>query len=252
MTEEFETMETETKTPSTEAMQEALSTRELMEKNWDRFVTEETSDEAVESEELSQSKINEISSEPPEFDALGYLNESFEGLKETLSSRGISNTKEWIHSLVELEKLYQQSPKEVICQLAQKAGFRLPKKEEAVDILSDYAMRHHIPHEKMIAALQNQPQNSFPLQKKSMPLALSGQEESVGDPSSKVPLQKMIQEAIQDYFKNQSAETKKAKNSSFSPQGVGLKASSETAYTSSGQPKTTRQILEEGWRLLGL
>lgn len=229
MTEEFETNEM-TKTLS-EQENETLSTRELMEKNWDLFVKEEEAENASSSE--PQAPQQEMA-----FDAVSYLNESFEGLKETLNTRGIGSLKDWLESLVELEKLYQDSPKELIKQLALSAGFELPKKEAAADILTAYALKNNIPHEKMMLALQ-QKQSSLK----------EGDRPQMIDKSF---VQQLIKEELSAYLKEKTNETQKAKNSSFSPKGVGLKASLDSAYTKSGKPKTTREILEEGWRLLGL
>ena len=98
-------------------------------------------------------------------------------------------------------------------------------------------------NEKMIQAMQAK-QPSFPMLKEGV-----NQKES---PLTKASFQQLIKEELNAYFKEKNQEAKKAKNSSFSPQGVGSKTSSTSGYTSSGKPKTTREILEEGWRLLGL
>ena len=238
MTNEMNTTEIETtKMNSTD---ENLSTREIMEKNWDRLVHEE--EQGVEASSL-EDMPEETPIEEPSFDAVSYLNESFDGLKETLKPRGIGSLKDWVESLVELEKLYVNSPKEVIQKLALNAGYALPKQEKAVDILTAYALKNHIPHEKMIQAMQAK-QPFSPMLKEGI-----NQKES---PLTKASFQQLIKEELNAYFKEKNQEAKKAKNSSFSPQGVGSKTTSTSGYTSSGKPKTTREILEEGWRLLGL
>ncbi len=240
MTNELNT--TEIETPTIDSTNENLSTREIMEKNWDLFVhEEEQGDETPDS--FDETPAETMPQEEPSFDAVSYLNESFEGLKETLKPRGIASLKEWLESLVELEKLYVNSPKEVIQKLALGAGYALPKQEKAVDILTAYALKNNIPHEKMIQAMQAK-QPSFPMLKEGV-----NQKES---PLTKASFQQLIKEELNAYFKEKNQEAKKAKNSSFSPQGVGSKTSSTSGYTSSGKPKTTREILEEGWRLLGL
>lgn len=237
MTNELNT--TEIETPTIDSTNENLSTREIMEKNWDLFVhEEEEGDETPDS--FDETSAETMPQEEPSFDAVSYLNESFEGLKETLKPRGIASLKEWLESLVELEKLYVDSPKEVIQKLALNAGYMLPKKEQAVDILTAYALKNNIPHEKMIQAMQSK--NHFGSAPKSP--STSKMDKSF--------FQQMIKEELNAYFKEKNQETKKAKNSSFSPQGIGIKMPSSSGYTSAGKPKTTREILEEGWRLLGL
>ena len=232
---------TEIETTKMNSTDENLSTREIMEKNWDRLVHEEEQ----EGDFLSSfdNKTEETPVEDPSFDAVSYLNDSFEGLKETLKPRGIGSLKDWVESLVELEKLYVNSPKEVIQKLALGAGYALPKQEKAVDILTAYALKNNIPHEKMIQAMQAKHPFS-PMLKEG-----ANQKES---PLTKASFQQLIKEELTAYFKEKNQEAKKAKNSSFSPQGVGGKTLSTSGYTSSGKPKTTREILEEGWRLLGL
>ena len=175
------------------------------------------------------------------------MNENFESLKETLSKRGIQSAKEWINSLVALEKLYQESPKEVIKQLALQAGFSLPTKQEAAFHLKQYALSNNIPMEKMFLSLLGDT-HSLPAQKETPHNFLAKTDFS----SLKEEIQKMMKEELSSYFKEKQAETKKAKNSSFSPQGVGTKSLSSSTHTPEGKLKTTRQILEEGCRLLGL
>lgn len=226
---------------------DTLSTREIMEANWDRLVLPQEEAPSLSTDEKQEAEQSLVPSAPDEkeektaspFEPVSYLEEHFSDLKEQLNARGISSLKEWVNSLVTLEKEYIRSPETVIFKLAEQAGFSLPKKEDAQQILTDYALKNNISPDVMKKALKAKASSSVVPQEKAFTL-------------DKSAVQSLIQEGISAYFKEKEAETKKAKNSSFSPSGVGQNVGVNPQYMANGRPKTTREILEEGCRLLGI
>lgn len=238
MTDEIN-IEKNTDTINQSPVSNSLSTREIMEANWDRLVlNEETEPTEPSSSPQDFDETNKAPFSEEAFDSGSYLDEHFSVLKEKLALRGISSPKEWLNALVDLEKEYVQSPTKVIFKLAEQAGFHLPNQEEARQILMDYCKKNR----------PSLPQMPHPVSNEKV----SPQFENFINIPSKSDVQQMIKEGISAYFKEKEAETQKAKNSSFLPNGVAQKGQSSATHLPNGRLKTTREILEEGCRLLGL
>ena len=104
-----ETLNTQTETLET------LSTREIMEQNWDRFIASDA--EMAEGEGSASLAVNQDSNtlEPkeaidPDFDPKALIDENYETIQNLLDEQDKTTKEKWLQNLFNLEKLYHQEP----------------------------------------------------------------------------------------------------------------------------------------------
>ena len=106
-------MTDETLNTQTETL-ESLSTREIMEQNWDRFMTDEPQSldlNAPKQEALEPIADNQEQLEKKdEFNPLALIDENYETIQNLLDEQDKTTKEKWLQNLFELERLYHQEP----------------------------------------------------------------------------------------------------------------------------------------------
>ena len=254
---------------TTKVLDEAnLSTREFMEKNWDRLVSTPTSVGENQSPPL-EGEASTSTAEPPAFDALEHLEQAYEGLKDTLEQKGISSKEEWLKSLIEMEKMYHQKPEQFFRLMQSKNAERtLQNQGYDVQKLKEAVLQQGLATVMGLSQAQNngaqqpfyQPANRAlaPMPQGQWGMNMPQQQDPLAQFKKPVPdemtsyLKELVQKEFASMVQKNQAATKKAKDASFAPKVTQVPPSTSATHTSSGRLKTTREILEEGCRLLGI
>lgn len=276
---------------SSKTQEDALSTREFMEKNWDKLVLDSTESS---SEALLTDKTPTQEEETPSFNAAQHLDEAYASLKETLAQKGISSQEDWIKSLIEMDTMYHQNP-ERFFQLMQgkKAETNLQKQGVNLDLLKEaiikqgikniftpsgagalsptyqgQAQQTHLYQQMGAEAMQpslvpQTGQMAYPYMNGAhFPMGQGGSPQPVLDPLA--PFKTSVTQEMSSYLKDlvqkefasmvqkNQASLEKAKQASFSPKSTTIPPATSSTHTPSGRLKTTREILEEGCKLLGI
>ena len=246
-----------------------LSTREFMEKNWDRLVSTPTS--VGENQSLPvEGEASTSTAESPAFDALEHLEQAYEGLKNTLEQKGISSKEEWLKSLIEMEKMYHQKPEQFFRLMQSKnaertlqnQGYDVQKLKEAVlqqGLATVMGLNQTLQQGRLTQPVYQPTNSAFtPIPQGQWGMTMPPQSDPLAQFKKPVneELTSYLKDLVQKEFasmvqKNQVA-TKKAKDASFAPKVTQVPPSTSATHTPSGRLKTTREILEEGCRLLGI
>ena len=254
---------------TTKVLDEAnLSTREFMEKNWDRLVSTPTSAGEMQPTLSEQETLNSTT-EAPVFNALEHLEQAYDGLKDTLNQKGIFSKEEWLKSLIEMEKMYHQKPEQFFRLMQSKNAERtLQNQGYDVQKLKEAVLQQGLSTVMGLSQAQNNGAQQPFYQPTNRALAPMPQGQwGMNMPQQQDPLaqfKKPVNEELTSYLKDlvqkefasmvqkNQAATKKAKDASFAPKVTQVPPSTSATHTSSGRLKTTREILEEGCRLLGI
>lgn len=90
------------------------TTRAFLEKNWDLLVSEtEPQSPLTEETKTPTSNASCVENQLPQtedFNPLAHLDKAYEELKPMLIKKGLSSKEEWIKALVQMDKLYHQTP----------------------------------------------------------------------------------------------------------------------------------------------
>lgn len=276
MTENLNQTETNTPISSTDTAQKALTTREILEQNWDRFMNPDEAETASALQSDSVANMADSLPENPPFDASHHLDTAYDELKLQLQEKGIASKEEWIKSLVHLDKLYHQDFDKFLATVHQaQAKEKLKSSNYDVDRLKEAVI-----HNGLMALMgQNRGgttpsyvpqmgQGQMPMQNINayMPYAMQKMPQmpqmpyhpldafKIQQPKADVTglLKDLVQQELKSFIAQNQETSQKAKSASFSPKSTQTPPKGTTTHTASGRLKTTREILEEGCRLLGI
>ncbi len=256
---------------SSDSKEDALSTREFMEKNWDRLVinSEQTSQE---NELSSQPDKAPLSEQPPLFDEALHVQTAYDSLKEILSEKGISSKEEWLKSLIEMDALYHKNPDQFFDLMqAKKTQSMLQKQGVDFDLLKDAIVRQGIKNifnsneinqtfeakneqgfSHGVGAISHPYFNPTPQTKAPQMMDPLAPFKKPLTPNMSAYLKDLIQKEVALMVKKNEASTQKAKEASFAPKATSVPPLTSATHTVNGRLKTTREILEEGCKLLGI
>ena len=311
-------------TEQIETPTETLSTREIMEQNWDRFMTD-SSQEGVEkkapfdpvAENVEEMEKISPENKEEEFNPLPLIDANYELIQNLLDKEDKTSKEKWLQNLFELEKMYHQEPlkavKLILNDYLKKKGIA-PLKETMPQNLAELAqmpqgtplytaqMPQGTPiypaqmpqnaYQNMVLSQPHQLPQGIPLYKAQMPqgtpLYKAQMPQGVPQPQpnqpsfypraipvpqnfyppwaenapttnqrpaddfSKLDIQSLIKQGVEDYFKTKTEESQKAKTASFTPKGTAKNMPKSQTHTASGRLKTTREILEEGCKMFGI
>lgn len=276
MTENLNQTETNTPISSNDAPERALTTREILEQNWDRFMNTDEA-ETASAPQSNLSAENEPSTpEIPPFDANSHLDTAYEELKSQLQEKGVTSKEEWIKSLVYLDKLYHQDFDKFLATVHQdQAKNKIKSTCYDIDRLKEAVIQ------KGLMALMGQNrggmtqpfipqmgQGQMPIQNPSVnpsylmqkmpqmpqipyhPLDAFKIQQPKADMTSL--LKDLVQQELTSFIAKNQETSQKAKSASFTPKATQTPPKGTSTHTASGRLKTTREILEEGCRLLGI
>ncbi len=273
MTENLNQTETNTPISSNDTPERALTTREILEQNWDRFMNTDEAETASASQSDSVTDMANSLPENPPFDASHHLDTAYEELKPELSQKGVTSKEEWIKSLVHLDKLYHQDFDKFLATVHQaQAKEKLKSSNYDVDRLKEAVI-----HNGLMALMgQNRAgitpayvpqmgQGQMPMQNINayMPYAMQKMPQmpyhpldafKIQQPKADVTglLKDLVQQELKSFIAQNQETSQKAKSASFAPKSTQTPPKGTTTHTASGRLKTTREILEEGCRLLGI
>lgn len=257
-------IETEISSPDlVQSEMQNLSTREILEQNWDRLVEgTENQNPPLEAETL----VQEQPLEPQPTTVADMVETAFEGLKETLVKKGVSSKEEWIKSLIEMDKIYHENPERLLKELNKEHLERqkndpafIQKQQRLNELLLNHALKDIQKTYAPYPALLSQPTGVYPKNepfKPSVPKEISdplapkvferGQETYPTKPST-AEINALVKEALSAYIAENRLATQKAKEASFHLKSSAVPKPTDNGRTPSGRLKTTREILEEGW-----
>ena len=262
-------------TEQIETPTETLSTREIMEQNWDRFMTD-SSQEGVEkkapfdpvAENVEEMEKISPENKEEEFNPLPLIDANYELIQNLLDKEDKTSKEKWLQNLFELEKMYHQEPlkavKLILNDYLKKKGIA-PLKETMPQNLAELGqapqgiplykaqMPQGVPQPQpnqpsFYPRVIPVPQNFYPPWAENAPAT----NQRPTDDFSKLDIQSLIKQGVEDYFKTKTEESQKAKTASFTPKGTAKNMPKSQTHTASGRLKTTREILEEGCKMFGI
>ncbi len=263
-----------------------LSTREILEQNWDRLVENKTADVSFdtsvpsgEAEPISEMKDTPESSD---FNLTDFIEKGYQNLKQKTNKNLPASKEEWIKSLIKLDEIFHTEPQKALSLLKQQTLEQLrqspewgQKQQQLNDKLLSYVLKDMFLGKKQPPVkMPMYPLQSVPLQGQvpafspslapflppQMPMYGGQMTQGQGSerpafqtpsaPSGLSPnaIKDMIKQELETYVKESRLATQKAQEASFAPQTTAVAVPASKTHTASGRLKTTREILEDGWR----